>query len=82
MLETKVLDVELVSKFDLHIPIFQGYPKHKFKVEIGLDPKSTTVELFLLSDELVMLETQVRESTIEAELKKFDSYSFAKVVVS
>lgn len=49
-LETKVQAVEgLVHKFDLNIPIFQGYPKQKFTVEIGLDPKNTEVMLYHLT---------------------------------
>lgn len=42
-LETKVREVELLSMFDLHIPIFQGYEKKRFTVEIGLDPKNVSV---------------------------------------
>lgn len=82
MLETKVRDISLVNKFILEVPIFQGYPKKKFTVEIGLDPKNTAVDLYLISDELIELEIGFREQTIETELKKFDQYTFSKIVVS
>lgn len=82
-LETKVQAVEgLISKFDLNIPIFQGYSKYKFTVEIGLDPKNTAVQLYLISDELIELEIGVREKLINEEVSKFDTFSFSKVVVS
>lgn len=81
-LETKVRDVKLLTKFKIEVPIFQGYPKHTFTVEIGLDPKAVSVDLYLISDELIELEIGVREKTLEDELKNFDQYTFAKVVVS
>lgn len=81
-LETKVRDVKLLTKFALELPIFQGYPKHKFNVEIGLDPKAVSVDLYLISDELIELEIGVREKTIENELKNFEANKFAKVIVS
>ena len=81
-LETKVREIELISSFSLELPIFQGYPKHRFKVEIGLDPKSTAVDIYLISDELIELEIGVRETTIANELKNFDDKTFSKVVVS
>jgi hypothetical protein len=82
-LETKVQAVEgLISKFDLNIPIFQGYSKYKFTVEIGLDPKNTAVQIYLISDELIELEIGVREKLIAEEVAKFDSFAFSKVVVS
>lgn len=82
LLETKIRDVKLLTKFKIELPIFQGFAKHVFTVEIGLDPKAVTVDLYLISDELIELEIGVRESTIEAELKNFDQNTFAKVIVS
>lgn len=38
MLERKVSEIGLKNNFSLTIPIFQGYSKQKFTVEIGLDP--------------------------------------------
>lgn len=82
VLEKKVRDVELKQKFQLHIPIFQGYPKEKFTVEVGLDPKSNTVEIFLYSEELFALTIDRRESILDAELAKFDEFLCSKVVIS
>jgi hypothetical protein len=82
-LETKVKEVEgFVGKFDLNIPIFQGYPKLKFSVEIGFEPKNSTVDLFLVSDELFELEIQTREKLISEEVAKFSEFAFSKVVVN
>lgn len=82
-LETKVQAVDgLVSKFDLNIPIFQGYPKAKFTVEIGLDPKNTAVMLYLISDDLIELEIQTRETAIRDVLSQLNDYTFSKIVVS
>jgi hypothetical protein len=86
-LETKVQQSAsgedgLISKFDLLIPIFQGYAKQKFTVEIGLDPKNTAVMLYLISDELIELEIGQREKLIQDELNKFDDFECSKVVLS
>lgn len=82
-LETKVKKADgFQDHFTLNIPIFQGYDKEKFKVEIGLDPKTTGVDLFLISDELYQLTFSAKEKIISDEVAKFDKYSFSKVVVS
>jgi hypothetical protein len=81
-LETKVHDITIVNKFKLRVPIFQGYQTHVFTVEIGLDTKSTAVDLFLISDELYKLIPEVRAELMSMELAKFADYSFARVVVS
>lgn len=82
-LETRVKKADgFIESFMLNIPIFQGYPKVVFKVEIGLDPKHTGVDLFLISDELMTLIYQERERIITDEVKKFEKYSFSKVVIS
>lgn len=82
MLEKKVNDIDLSRMFNVELPIFQGYEKKKFKVEIGLDPKNTSVELYLISDELIELEIGFREKLITEELAKFDEFKFSKIVVS
>lgn len=82
MLERTVSDIELKTKFSLTIPIFQGYDKQKFTVEIGLDPKSNSVELYLFSNDLFELEILHREKLIQSEIAKFDSFPCSKVVIS
>lgn len=81
-LETKVREVELINKFDLNIAIFQGYEKKKFTVEIGLDPKNTAVQLYLISDELIELEIGHRETLISKELAKFKDFNCSKIQIS
>lgn len=82
MLEKKVSEVELKTKFSLTIPIFQGYSKQSFTVEIGLEPKQNAVELYLFSNDLFTLEIGHRESLIESELEKFKDFPCSKVVLS
>jgi hypothetical protein len=82
LLEKKVSEIGLKTKFNLHIPLFQGYPKVKFTVEIGFDPKTNSVDLYLISDELFELEIREREKHIDAELSKFSEFSCSKVVLS
>lgn len=82
-LQTKVQAVPgLVSIFDLNVPIFQGYPKVKFSVEIGLDPKNTEVMIYLISDELIELEIGAREKAIKDVLAELKDRTFSKIVVS
>jgi len=81
-LETKVREVELISKFDLSISIFQGYEKMKFTVEIGLDPKNTAVQIYLISDELIELEIGQREKLIHSEISRFATFACSKVYIS
>ncbi len=80
--ETKIQGVPLQNKFNIEVPIFQGYKKHKFTVEVGLDPKAVQVDLFLISDELIELEIGVREKIMQEELAKFEDKTFSKVVIS
>jgi hypothetical protein len=82
MLERKVSDIPVKGSFSLTIPIFQGYAKQKFTVEIGFDPKNTQVDLYLFSNELFALEIEHREALIASELAKFDSFPCSKVVIS
>jgi hypothetical protein len=82
-LETKVKKADgFMESFLLSVPIYQGYPKEKFKVEIGLDPKTTGVDIFLISDELMEITYERKEKIIGDEVKKFDGYTFSKVVIS
>lgn len=82
MLERTVSEIDLKNKFSLTIPIFQGYPKQKFTVEIGLDPKSNSVELYLFSNDLFEIEINHREQLIESEIAKFKDFPCSKVVIS
>lgn len=81
-LETKVEGHKMGRKFNLNVPIYKGYAAHTFSVEIGFDTKSTTVDLYLFSDELYMLEPRVRDDLMSREIAKFADYNFARVVLS
>ncbi len=82
MLEKKVGGIELKTKFKLNVPIYQGYDKKQFDVEIGFDPKSNAVDLYLISDELFELEASLREKLVDDEIAKFEKYAFSKIQVS
>lgn len=82
LLEKKVGKVELITEFNLLIPIYQGYGKQKFKVEIGLDPKANAIDLFLISDDLFTLENTLREKYLAEELKNLDWFACSKIVMS
>lgn len=83
LLETKVDGIKMLRKFKLNIPLFKGYQKHKFSVEIGFDVStSRTVSIYLFSDELYVIEPQIREELMNMELAKFADYKFAMVYVS
>jgi len=81
-LETKVNSIQLLNSFVLEIPIYQGYPKVKFKVDIGIDTLQTQAQLYFFSDELVELKNVFREKILDEELSKFESFTFSKVVMS
>lgn len=81
LLERKLGDIELVKEFTLSIPIYKGYPKKTFVVNIGLDPKNTQVDLFLYSDELFFLTRSDRETLFSQEIENFKTLGFDCSVV-
>lgn len=82
-IEQKVRAVDgFIDKFELNIPIYQGDVSLKFTVEIGLDPKNTTVQIYLFSDELFELEITQRNLLMKTALSEFDKQGFSKVVIN
>lgn len=65
MIETAVNKIPFKNTFTLLIPIFKGYPKERFTVEIGLDPTSTDVKIFLVSSEIYEIVERRKEKYIE-----------------
>lgn len=82
LLERKVGEIPLKNTFRLAIPIYQGYPKQTFNVEVGFEPSSSDVKLYLLSTELFELEIEHRDQLINLELAKFSDFACSKVVIS
>jgi len=82
MLERRVGEIDLVNSFVLSIPIYKGYPKREFTVNIGLDPKSTQVDFFLYSDELFHLTRTDRDSLFDKEVESFKAIGFDCSVIS
>lgn len=80
-LERKVGEIDLVKEFALSIPIYKGYDKKTFVVNIGLDPKNTQVDFFLYSDELFFLTRSDREILFNQEIENFKTLGFDCSVV-
>lgn len=81
-LEKKVSTVKLKTKFRLSIPIYQGYAKQNFDVEVGFDPQTNEVKLFLISDDLYMLELELRQKYMEVAVAGLANFGCSKVHVS
>lgn len=81
-LEKKVSGVKLKTKFRLAVPVYQGYPKENFDIEVGFDPQSNEVKLFLISEDLYMLELELRAKYMEEALVGLTKFGCSKVVMS
>lgn len=75
-LETKVTKALEKNSFKLELPIYKGYGKKKFTVEIGLDPQAVSVQMFLVSSDLHTLILSERDALFTEELSKFDRLGF------
>lgn len=58
--------------FDLLIPLFKGYPKVKFTVEVCLDATDANVVFYFESQDLFQLEKELAEKYIGDELVALD----------
>lgn len=81
-LETTVSGIELKRKFKLALPIYKGYGREVFTVEIGFEPKSTSVDLYLFSSDLYELKETSREKIFESCLKRFLGLGFDCSIIS
>ena len=68
--------------FRLKLPIFQGYQDLVFRVDLGFEPTSTGVSIFLYSDELLALLYQERERLMGEEAAYFDAWGCAVLTKS
>lgn len=69
--ENKVQEANNVQSFKMQCPIYLGYEKHSFDVEIGLDVSSAETKLFLYSEHLYELLEGLKEKYIKQELDRF-----------
>ena len=67
LLDRKV-DSKLPEKFALKMPIFIGYPSQEFWVDICIDAKNTTIEIWLESPELNELIKTQRDGIMDEQL--------------
>jgi len=81
-LEKEVNGISWNRTFRLNIPIFEGYPKVLVPVEIGVEPTSNDVKLFLESPELYELIESTKGGLIDEQTKRFDAWGCSVVRVS
>lgn len=74
--ETRITQIKLMDRFQLNIPVFLGYPKKTFTVEIGVEPVANGAVLFLISDQLAEMQATLVDEYIGDELKKFEEAGF------
>lgn len=74
--ETRITQIKLKDRFQLNLPIYTGYPKQIFTVEIGVEPVQNGAQLFLISDELAEIQATLIDQYIGDELKKFEDAGF------
>lgn len=79
--ETSVQGAAL-PKFKLSIPVFEGYERKVFVVEIGIDPSDAKIRYFLISDDLFEIIQNEKERLFNAEIEKFQQWGCAVVFVS
>jgi len=69
-IEKKVTSELGQLKFKLELPIYKGYPKVAFEVEVCLDPTDKAINFFLESVELFTLIKEKKEQYINEEVEK------------
>jgi hypothetical protein len=74
--ETRITQIKLKDRFQLNLPIYTGYPKQTFTVEIGVEPVQNGAQLFLISDELAEIQATLVDQYIGDELAKFEKAGF------
>jgi hypothetical protein len=67
----KSLFADIKLNFNLLMPIYVGYTKHKFDVEICLDVRSRSISLWLESVELKELMDSETEKIMTTEIGRF-----------
>lgn len=81
MIETEVNKIPFKNEFILNIPLFKGYPKESFTVEIGIDPTSNEVKLFLVSSAIYELIEAKKETYIKEAIAIFEEFGCSIIEV-
>lgn len=68
----KVVDSEIPHNFTLNLPVFIGYDKRKFKVDLCFDTADLTIKVWLESVELNDIIETDRDIIMDEELKFFN----------
>ncbi len=76
LLESKVQEANVLPVFNLSFPIYLGYGKKSFPVEVGLDVTSAETKIFLYSEGLYTLQEELKETYLKDELKRFGQPNF------
>jgi hypothetical protein len=67
----KVVESNVPTEFTLSMPVFIGYPKMNFKVEICISTTDRSVTVWLESPELMEIIISERDRIINEEIEKF-----------
>lgn len=82
LFEREVTDIAWKREFRLCVPIFEGYKKRTFRVEIGVSPTDMTVKLFLESDEVYEIFEAEKEELIKEQVKRFEKFKCSIVYLT
>lgn len=80
--EQDVTGISWNRVFALNIPLFEGYPRVRIPVEIGIMPQGNAVKLFLESPEIYELIEGHKAQLIEAQIARFDAWGCSVVRTS
>lgn len=80
--ERQVSGIAWDRVFKLNMPIFEGYEKKTFRVEVGVDPSDRSVHFFLESDELWELFDAYKAEIIAQEVAKFTEFGCSIVYLT
>jgi hypothetical protein len=77
----RMSQTEAPAHFKLAIPIYEGYDKISFRVDVGLDPTDADIRFFLESEDLFVLLQTEKEKLISAQVGLFKEWGCAIVNV-
>jgi hypothetical protein len=79
MIAQKVIASNIPDKFQIHVPIFKGQPKHTIEVEIYVDPSTFTVSL--VSPQAEDIIHVVRDTIIDEQKKLIQEVAPELVII-
>lgn len=81
-LEAALKDIKLKDKFKISIPLFKGISdKTELEVDICIDTSTTSVQFYLISDDLFILLIQERERYMKEQLARLEQFECSIIKV-